>query len=214
MSICYIVGAAAFCAPFSPAAEDFVIAADGGFVHLQQRGITPSLTVGDFDSLKHLPTRGEVEVFPVEKDDTDTMLAMKIAWERGWRTFHLLAGTGGRTDHTLANLQALLWLASRGGVGYLRGMGECFTVLQNERITFAAKTEGTLSVFAQEGSARGVTLQGVQYPLVDGTLCEAFPLGVSNHFTGERATVAVNDGTLLLCWSGTPADVVSREKMD
>ena len=207
MSICYIVGAAAFCAPFEPGEEDLVIAADAGLLHLRVRGITPDLVVGDFDSLDKPPVGRNVSVYPVEKDDTDTMLAIKLGWERGCRTFYLLAGTGGRTDHTLANLQALLWLATRGGRGVLCGEEECFTALQNDSLTFRPEAAGTLSVFAQNGTARGVTLTGTYYPLDNATLSEEFPLGVSNHFTGKAATVSVADGALLVYWSGTPADI-------
>ena len=140
MAIGYIVGASTYCAPFAPAADDVVVAADGGLSHLQARGITPTLTVGDFDSLGTSPSGENVMTFPVEKDDTDTMLAVKILWERGVREFRLLAGTGGRSDHTLANLQTLLWVARRGGRAVLCGEGECFTVLHNATARFAAST--------------------------------------------------------------------------
>ena len=211
MTIGYIVGAAAYCAPFAPTADDVVVAADGGLSHLQARGITPALTVGDFDSLATSPAGENVMTFPVEKDDTDTMLAVKILWERGVRRFRLLAGTGGRSDHTLANLQTLLWVARRGGQAVLCGEGECFAVLHNATARFFAKTEGTLSVFAMGGDAREVTLQGVYYPLENGTLTADFPLGVSNRFVGQPATVQVGDGALLLCWTGTADEVTFDE---
>ncbi len=211
MAIGYIVGAAAYCAPFSPAADDLVAAADGGLMHLRARGITPALTVGDFDSLPIPPEGDEVCTFPVEKDDTDTMLAVKLLWERGVREFRLLACTGGRSDHTLANLQTLLWVARRGGRAVLCGEGECFAVLQNGGAHFSAETKGTLSVFAQGGEAGGVTLQGVQYPLENGTLTADFPLGVSNRFIGTPAAVRVQDGALLLYWTGTADEVTFDE---
>lgn len=208
MAICYIIGAAACCADFAPQPDDLVIAADGGLVHLQQRGITPSLIVGDFDSLGTPPAGENVAVYPVEKDDTDVMLALKLGWERGERAFRLLAGTGGRTDHTLANLQALAWLAARGGRGVLVGAGECFALLRDGTLAFRSREEGILSVFAFGGEARGVTLAGLQYPLCDGILSPDFPLGVSNHFVGEVARVQVTDGALLVYWQGVPDDAV------
>lgn len=207
MAIGYIVGAATYCAPFSPTAEDVVVAADGGLLHLRAMGIAPTFTVGDFDSLASRPTGENVMTYPVEKDDTDTMLAVKLLWERGVREFRLLAGTGGRSDHTLANLQTLLWVARRGGHAVLCGEGECFTVLQNGTAHLASKAEGTLSVFAVGGDARDVTLGGVQYPLEHGTVTADFPLGVSNHFVGAAPTVQVGDGALLLYWTGTADEV-------
>lgn len=211
MAVCYIVGAAAYCAPFATQAGDFVIAADGGLLHMQERGMTPDLIVGDFDSLAAPPTAGEVVTFPVEKDDTDTMLAIKLAWERGYREFRLMAGTGGRSDHTLANLQALLWVARRGGRAVLCGEGECFTALCGGALRFAATAAGTLSVFAQGGDACEVTLKGVYYPLQNGTLTADFPLGVSNRFIGAEATLQVGDGAVLVYWTGTADEVTFDE---
>lgn len=209
MAICYIIGAAVRCAAISPQADDLVIAADGGLRHVEKQGITPDLIVGDFDSLGTPPAGDNVAVYPVEKDDTDVMLALKLGFERGFREFRLLAGTGGRSDHTIANLQALLWLAARGGRGVLVGEGECFTVLRDGALTFSPRDEGVVSVFAFGGEARGVSLTGLQYPLSDGVLSPDFPLGVSNHFTGESARVEVTDGALLICWQGTPDDIVT-----
>ncbi len=208
MAVCYIVGAAAHCVPFTPLAGDFVVAADGGFAHLQARGITPDLVLGDFDSLSSPPVGENVLTFPVDKDDTDTMLAVRLGWERGFRTFYLLAGTGGRTDHTLANLQVLLWVARRGGKAVLCGDGECFTAVSGGTLRFAQTACGTLSVFAFGGDAHGVTLQGVRYPLSDGILTAEHALGVSNRFTGEPCRVCVRDGALLVCWSGTADEVI------
>lgn len=208
MAICYIVGAAAYCAPFTPSVGDWVIAADGGLTHLQKRGITPNRIVGDFDSLGTTPQGENVLTFPVEKDDTDTALAVHLAWEAGYREFRLLAGTGGRADHTLANLQTLLWVARHGGHAVLCDEGACFTTVQNGTARFAATASGTLSLFAQGGDARGVTITGAYYPLSNGTLTAEHALGVSNHFTGVPCTVSVAEGALLLYWTGTADEVI------
>ena len=55
-------------------------------------------------------------------------------------------------------------------------------------------------MFCLGPDARGVTLEGLYYPLEQGTLTAGFPLGVSNHFTGAEATVSVADGSLLVLW--------------
>ncbi len=211
MAVCYIVGAAAYCAPFTPSAGDLVIAADGGLRHLRVRGITPDRIVGDFDSLGATPQGEGVLIYPVEKDDTDTQLAVRLAWEAGFRDFRLLAGTGGRSDHTLANLQTLLWVVRRGGRAVLCGEGECFTALQGGTVRFPKTAEGTLSLFAQGGDAHGVTIEGAYYPLVNGTLTAEHALGVSNHFTGEPCTVSVAEGAVLIYWTGTADEVTFDE---
>ena len=102
-----------------PEPGDYVIAADGGYLACKRRGIVPDLLLGDFDSMEEPADFPKVLRLPVEKDDTDTFLAAKYALERGCRAFHIYGGTGGRLDHTLANLQLLVWLSRRGARGYL-----------------------------------------------------------------------------------------------
>lgn len=179
---------------------DLLIAADGGLEHLQRRGLVPHLVVGDFDSLGRVPEGDNIIRHSVEKDDTDTMLAVKIGLERGYKTFLLYGCLGGRLDHTYANLQALLYLARRGAAGYLLGQDTAATVVRNGRLDFAPGHTGNLSVFCPDGEARGVGLTGLYYPLHDAVLTSEFPLGVSNQFTGEAASVAVREGSLLVMW--------------
>ena len=117
---CYIFGAGSFYGlDRCPRANDFIIAADGGWLACRKTGITPDLLLGDFDSLSTRPDFPNILRVPVEKDDTDTMLAVKTGLERGETEFHIYGGMGGRrTDHTIANFQALLYLARRGAQGW------------------------------------------------------------------------------------------------
>lgn len=179
--------------------SDLVIAADGGLRHTQTLGIVPNVILGDFDSLGYVPQGAAV--FPVEKDDTDAMLAIRYGLERGYRRFVIYGGMdGNRLDHTLANYQALQFLADRGAEGYLAGERYLATVARNGRLAFPEQAEGILSVFCLGADAEGVTLEGLKYPLAGGRLTSGFPLGVSNHFTGEKAIVSVKKGSLLILW--------------
>lgn len=179
--------------------EDFVLAADGGLRHLEQLNIRPHGILGDFDSLGYTP-RG-AEVFPVEKDDTDAMLAARKGLELGYREFLFYGALDGpRLDHTVANFQTLQFLADHGASAYLVGRDYLVTVLKNGTLTFPAGAEGILSVFCMGADARGVTLTGLHYGLENGTLTAGFPLGVSNHFTGLDARITVKDGSLLVLW--------------
>ena len=101
----------------------------------------------------------------------------------------------------IANFQTLQFIADRGGAGYLIGNDFMLTVVQNGRISFPAGCSGTISVFCLGPDASGVTLKGLYYPLEEGTLCAGFPLGVSNHFTGEPAEISVRQGSLLVLWN-------------
>ena len=172
--ICYIVGA---CPPgeirFAPGRPAFVIAADKGLVHLEAQGIRPDLIVGDFDSLGRVPAGDNILRHPVEKDDTDTMLAVKTALDRGMGTIVFYGCLGGRLD-------------------------------------LPAGLRGAVSVFCPDGQALGVTLRGLHYPLEDYTLTSGFPLGVSNQFTGQAASVSVREGTLLVMWDEAREDVLKR----
>ena len=74
---CYIFGAGDFDGlEERPGAEDYVIAADGGYTACRRAGVEPQLLLGDFDSLAEVPALPHVERVPVEKDDTDMMLSL------------------------------------------------------------------------------------------------------------------------------------------
>ena len=179
--------------------DDFLLAADGGLRHLEKLNLKPDGILGDFDSLGYIPTGAQV--FPVEKDDTDAMLAARKGLELGYRDFLFYGAMDGpRLDHTLANFQTLQFLADHGAIGYLVGRDYLVTVVKNETISFDDKAEGILSLFCLGPDAKGVTIRGLHYELTDGTLTPGFPLGVSNHFTGKAATITVKDGSVLAMW--------------
>lgn len=199
--VCYIVGAGEFFdGGFAPGPGDLVIAADGGYRTLLNRGVAMDLVVGDFDSMGLRPDHPNVVALPAEKDDTDMMAALRLGLDRGYRSFRLYGGTGGRVDHTLANLQSLVWLSRRGSRGYLVGGGWTAAAITDGALTFAAGHQGFVSVFCQGDRAEGVCLRGLKYPLTDATLTCDFPLGVSNEFTGEESSIAVGKGSLLVVW--------------
>ena len=202
MKSCIIFCAGAFSQRVCPVTpEDYILAADGGLVHVQALGLQPDGVLGDFDSLGYVPEKGKV--FPVEKDDTDAMLAARQGLELGFRRFLFYGSLDGpRLDHTVANFQTLQFLADRGAQGYCIGVNTVATVVKNGALTFPAGASGYLSVFCMGSDARGVSLSGLQYPLTDGQLCAGFPLGVSNRFTGETATVSVANGSLLVLDNG------------
>ena len=200
--ICYIVGAMPLEPELvpQPKSGDFVIAADGGYASLYKRGIAANLVVGDFDSLGSVPNHPDVLRLPKIKDETDMGYALNRALEKGYTRFVLLGGMGGRLEHTIANLQLLAHLNRQGAVGILAGNGQAATVITGGSFDFPETMSGFCSVFCQSGVARGVTLEGLKYPLEDEKLTGDFPLGVSNEFLGVPARVTVKDGTLLLIW--------------
>ena len=197
---CYLFGAGDFYGLAAvPGPGDRIIAADGGWNTCRSLGLVPDLLIGDFDSLKDVPEFDHIRRVPVEKDDTDMMLAIKEGLAEGETVFHLYGGMGGRrTDHTVANLQALLYLAVHGAQGYLYGDRECYTTVRNGCISWPAREDGILSVFCMGEDAQGVSICGAQYQVDRITLSAEFPLGVSNHFVGRPVTISVEKGTLLI----------------
>ena len=199
MKTCVIFCAAGFDGLAEPIENATVIAADGGLVHTDALGITPQIVLGDFDSLGYTPKGANV--FPVEKDDTDAMLAVRKGLALGCDRFLLYGSLDGpRLDHTVANFQTLQFLADRGAKGYLIGKDHIVTVVKNGAITFPATAAGIVSVFCMGADAEGVTIEGLQYPLSNGTLSAGFPLGVSNHFVGKESKITVKDGSLLIIY--------------
>ncbi len=182
-----------------PDEADVIIAADGGLTHTAALGLRPDVILGDFDSLGYVPTGSEV--FPVEKDDTDSMLAIKRGLELGCDRFYIYGGLDGdRVEHTMANFQALQYISQRGGRGYLIGCRQIVTAITADEICFPETFAGYLSVFCMGADAQNVCIRGAQYALENGILTSGFPLGVSNRFVGQKVTVSVEDGTLLLIW--------------
>ena len=200
MGNCLIFCAAEFdnlARPVEP--EDFIIAADGGLAHLEKLGLSPHAILGDFDSLGYTPAGAQV--FPVEKDDTDTMLAVRRGLELGYRSFLLYGSLDGpRLDHTVANFQTLQFLADRGASGILVGKQQLVTVVKNGSLSFPPSAEGTVSVFCMGPDAEGITLKNLYYPLENGSLTAGFPLGVSNHFVRKASEISVKNGSLLVIW--------------
>ncbi|MEG1190681.1 MAG: thiamine diphosphokinase [Oscillospiraceae bacterium] len=179
-----------------------IIAADGGLSYLEKAGISPDLILGDFDSLGRIPEGENVLPLNPEKDDTDMLVAVKMALEMGAEVLVIYGGLGGRFDHSLANLQVLAFIANHGARGYLVGCGSVCTAFKNGGIAFDEAMSGTVSVFSVGEIAQGVDLVGLKYPLHGYTLTNDTPLGVSNEFLGAPASVSVGDGMLWVMWSG------------
>ena len=200
--VCCIVGAMPLEEELLPGLQPggLLIAADGGYAALAERGGIPDLVVGDFDSLGEAPRHPRVLRLPAIKDETDMGYAVGQGLERGYTRFLLLGGMGGRLEHTVANLQLLSGLSRRGALGILAGGGQAAAVISGGSFCFPETMRGFCSVFCQSGTARGVTLEGLKYPLEGETLTGCFPLGVSNEFLGRPARVRVEEGALLVIW--------------
>ena len=196
---CYIIGAGDnFGTKFYKKENEYVIAADGGLEILETLGVEPDLIMGDFDSLGFVPKGENVICYPVEKDDTDMMLAVKRAVEMGYNEIELYGATGGRTDHTIANLQTMLWASKNNCKIKMIDEKNTYYMITNDSVYLPAKRSGGFSVFAFGKNAKGVTIKGGKYEALNVELSPDNPTAVSNSFIGKEVEISVREGSLLI----------------
>lgn len=178
--------------------EDFYIFCDSGLRHLAPLGVQPDLIVGDFDSHENPHLLCETLVLPREKDDTDSVFAVKEAVKRGFEAFLLLGMVGGRLDHTLGNVGILLYLD---GLDKRAQLVDDYSVMEIVSRQPVKIEEGCafFSLLSVDGTARGVTIEHAKYPLVNGEISCEYQYGISNEvLPGQVARVTVEEGRLLL----------------
>ena len=176
--------------------DDVIVCADSGLAYAERCGITPSVILGDFDSYAgSFPPNTEIIRLPAEKDDTDTMFAVRLGLERGVREFLIAGGIGGRLDHTLGAIQTLNFLVSHGAEASMNDGKQSVEILSApiERM-YHRNGAKYFSLISLTPEATGVTLTGFRYSLSDATLSYDFPLGVSNEITDDFATVRISSG--------------------
>lgn len=203
---CLIISGGEF-SPFAPPSEDeFVIVCDRGYTYARRCGICPDLLVSDFDSYaESVDPSIPLRQLPTEKDDTDTMSALRYALDHGFTDIRLVCALGGRLDHLLANLQSAVFAAVRGAkVSIESADAEILTLRGGDSLRLPRREGFSLSVFAADGPCRGLSIEGAKYPLHDAVLTPDFPLGVSNEWAGNEARISVEEGTLLILMCRMP----------
>lgn len=184
---------------------NIVIAVDGGLSYCRQLKLVPDIIIGDFDSASledrkysdNAEDEFEVVRLPKEKDDTDTVAAIRQGLELGCKEFVLYGATGGRIDHYFANIQALLLIKHKGGNGLIVGRDFDIFVIENETFTLKARDKGTVSLFVLGDKAENVTIKGLYYEVENVELTNDYPIGVSNEFCGKEAVISVGNGALV-----------------
>lgn len=178
--------------------NDFFVCCDSGLKHRERLGIAPDLVIGDFDSNENPNIPVETITLPCEKDDTDTMAAVRETVRRGFDEFLLLGVAGGRLDHTIANVYILLWLSNRGKKAL---MADDFSEMEiiSKTPGFISDSFPYFSLMSIAGRAEGVTIKNAKYPLDNAQMLPEWQNGVSNEpLKGKTAEVFVKEGCLLL----------------
>ncbi len=205
MKKCYIFGALDINTEsfsFCKSDNDIIIAADNGLNTLKKLNIIPDFIIGDFDSLGYVPKGENIIKHPKIKDDTDTMLCIKTAFDLGYKYFEIYGCIGGRLDHTFANIQIASYVAENDGVAIFfdEENTTALTVIKNNTISFSSECKDNISVFSVSEKSTDITESGLFYELSDGVLINDFPLGVSNEFIGKEASISVKNGKLCIIW--------------
>ncbi|MBP3271277.1 MAG: thiamine diphosphokinase [Ruminococcus sp.] len=181
--------------------DAFVIAADRGYKNCRKLGILPDLAIGDFDSLGYAPNECEQLTFPKKKDDTDLMLAVKEALERGYNDITITGAMGGRFDHLFANVQVLAYIREQGAWGRIFTCYEQIMLVTPGSYRIPKKEKYSLSLFAYSAEVKGLTIEGTEYPLEDGIVTSSFPIGISNVIIEDDALISFDEGLLLIVQS-------------
>ena len=206
--------------PLSPGEKPpLILCADGGYRLAKAEGLLPHVIIGDFDTFDDQSGeqpgvcdsaygRGTVIRVPVMKDDSDTMLCIKYGLDQGCDSFLLIGGIGGRLDHTVANLQSLAYLASRGADACMKDGENCIMMKAPGSFSLfrcggddpddTSRPYRRFSLFSWTPSCEGIFVSGAKYPLENGRLEFTFPLGVSNEFIDREARIRFQSGMMLV----------------
>lgn len=199
-SVCFIVAAGdCYEETIKIRKQDYLVAVDGGYDTVKRMGLEPDLVLGDFDSVQAVePVAKECVRLKREKDETDTLYAVQLMAERGYKYIVIYGGTGGeRISHTISNLQTLITFSKLHL--FLMDREEVMFLLVDGEIRFSKDCQGMLSVFSMSEESVGVCEKNLKYQLEDAKMVYGYPIGVSNEFIGRESKVAVKKGMLLIC---------------
>jgi len=187
----------------------YIIAADAGLKFLHEEGIAPTHIVGDFDSLPqgildnyigdpNVKTR----IYNPIKDKTDTEIAIDLALELDPEEIWILGGTGGRIDHTMGNIHALMIPMKKGVPCVLADDQNEIQLLNHAGAIERSRAFGRyISFIPFGGTVKGLTLTGFKYPLTNYTMTMGSSLGVSNEIVEDVAIISFTEGVLMVIQS-------------
>ncbi|OIN95362.1 MAG: thiamine diphosphokinase [Anaerolineae bacterium CG1_02_58_13] len=191
--------------------DDLILAADGGTRHALDLGLTPSIVIGDLDSISDEERRKMKEdgvrliQHPRDKNETDLELALDYAIQNGQRKIVIVAALGGRLDQTLGNLALLTDPRHKPALSEVEGSldtrlddGVEQTFFCRDRSEVEGRRGDLVSLIPWGGEVRGVRTQGLRWQLSDEVLLPHKTRGISNEMTGEVANIQIQSGLLLI----------------
>lgn len=185
-------------------AMDMIIAADGGADACMKIGMTPTLIIGDMDSISSAALRRfekdgvPIIKHPADKDQSDLELALQAAVSRGAGRIAIYCAMGGRWDMTTSNIFLLMapYLTNTTTI-ITDGCQHMRLLRGGEHAAFKGHRGDALSLVPMGTAARGVCATGVAWPLDGDVLYPWQARGVSNRLIGSTADITVSEGCLL-----------------
>lgn len=187
------------------ASHDLLFVTDGAVYAAGERGVSPDVVCGDFDSVSQETARrlfplGELVPTP-DQDFADGEKALRLARERGASSVTLTGTGGGRMDHALGHVALLLRYGGELPLRIREDGAEMRAISGADDApgewVVVTRPGDTISLLSLAGEAR-VTVSGVQWPL-DDCLLPVGTQGVSNQATGEQVVIQVRGGTVIAC---------------
>ncbi len=202
MKKCLIISGGDFSKFSQLASDNYIIACDKGYEYAIKEGIRPNLIIGDFDSyLGELPIDIEILQLNPEKDDTDTISAIKFAIGKGYKEITMTCTMGARLDHAFANIQASLYALNKKIEIKIVEDNTIIYFIKNGSIKITKQEGFSLSILSLVDKSRSVSIKNTKYILENGELTNSFPLGVSNEWGSNEAEISVEDGALMIILS-------------
>ena len=177
--------------------SDYIICADAGYNYAKEAGIVPDILIGDFDSLGDIGDDIKKIQLPCEKDETDTLYALRYALEKGADEVVIYGALGKRLDHTYANM-CLLFESQKNGAKTVITDGETVCMMTDSSIRLNGENGTYISVFSFDDISRGVTIKGLKYTLDNYDMKKYDTIGTSNEFIGTEAEISVRKGNLII----------------
>ena len=200
--ICAIISGGNFSPLLNIENSDYIIACDKGYEYAKKAGILPNLIIGDFDSCREEPPEKiPVLSLPEEKDDTDTMSAIRYAVAHNFDELFIYCALGGRLDHTVGNIQSASYAASKGLTVRIIDSDNELCIFSDNEIIFPKRDNCSISVLSLSDKCDGVSVTGGKYKLENATVTNIFPIGISNEWT-DSISVSVKTGIIAVIMSG------------
>jgi thiamine pyrophosphokinase len=177
--------------------SDYIICADGGYLHAKENSIIPNIIVGDFDSCSAPEDFSSIVKLPQEKDETDSFYALKFALSKGAKEIVLYGGIGDRFDHSYANMCLLNFTLER-NIKTVLTDGKTEIYLIDSSISLNKKKGTAISIYSYTDISYNVCYENLKYKLNNYTLSKSDIIGTSNEFLDKQAKISVEIGKLII----------------